>query len=77
MAKFNPLQAKIAELYANGEYFYIADTNDVRGVGDTLFTLLIREADDPEDMEEFVGRLDTIIDDVMALKAALPEEMPT
>ena len=66
--KLNPIQRKVADLYANGEFVHLDDNVDTNDCGDTLFTFCINEAgDDCGDVSTYLNRLDIAVNQLQGL----------
>lgn len=74
----NPYQRVIADHYAAGDYAHIDDPREAMrdDQGDTLFTFLMREMDDPESPEEAYARLRRARDDLQDMMAEFDQAFP-
>lgn len=69
--KLTPLQAMVATHYEGGEFDHIETRDDAQDVGDGLFTFCINEAGDASDKGEFIGMLNSAIDQLRSLVGEL------
>ena len=65
---FTPLQKRVAQHYAGGEFAHILDTDELPDCGDTLFRFCILEAGDAAVGGEFWGMLDVAINELRSLQ---------
>ena len=71
--KFNRPQRIVANVYAGGEFDHVRP-DEIRDVGDTLFTFLMVELSNDEgceDVEEAGRRVRTAIDELVQVEEAL------
>lgn len=69
--KLSPLQTLVASQYEGGEFNHIETRDDAQDVGDGLFTFCINEAGDASDKGEFIGMLNSAIDQLRSLVGEL------
>ena len=65
--ELNEHQLKIAKHYYEGEFNFVKTLDDVNKCGDGLFVFLINEADEVEDKEDFLRRINTARNELTTL----------
>ena len=68
-----PLQRLVAEHYCGGEFAHIETQEEAEDCGDTLFSFVIREAGDAGGAPDYVGMLDTAINQLRSLQAEMED----
>ena len=69
--KLNAFQHLVREHYCDGEFAEVETTQQVRDAGDGLFTFLMDEAHEADDMGHFHSMLDTAIRQIQEVKQKL------
>lgn len=65
--QFTPLQALVAQHYADGEFAHITSVAESEYCGDTLFAFCLREAGDAADAIGLATMLDRAADELHSL----------
>ena len=68
---FNPTQLLVSQHYIGGEFAQVTNEFMAGRCGDGLFTFLINEAGDAENLLEFQAMLENAIDQLRSLQGEL------